>query len=302
MNFLPLSQSRPYAETLTTLGADVHWQDQVLTIRRRLPVLGRLTYVPRALPPQISGPTLINAPDQASDAHLSEAGLIPLITPQSLALLDLRPDAELRLAAQHGKWRNRLRRAQAARLVLTETRFDPDRHEWLLQKETAQRRQHRYSGLPHMFTCSYPAARTLLVQALSKRQPIAAMLFLLHPPGATYHIGWCGPEGRRLNAHPLILWHASDILRTRGIQMIDLGLLDTQTAPDLARFKLGSGARALGLGHTWLHLPRLSPLVGTIRRGVGFPSGLLSKGSIGGPRTSQGTPYGSAQHRHHRPR
>jgi hypothetical protein len=36
---------------------------------------------------------------------------------------------------------------------------------------------------------------------------------------------------------------------------LDLGTLDTQNAPGLARFKLGSGATAQLLGGTWARLP-----------------------------------------------
>lgn len=274
----PLSQSPEYAAALRALGVDLCQIGPALAIRRRMPLLGRVTYLPRAplpddLPP---GPILINAPDPGSDAAHRAAGHLPVMTPQTLALLDLRPEAPARLAAQHGKWRNRLRRAQKAPLRLTQDHFDPARHDWLLRQETAQRRARGYTALPHDFVRAYPSRQTLLIQALRDNSPVAAMLFLLHAPAATYHIGWSTPEGRRLNAHPLILWYASQTLRDRGLTQIDLGTLDTQNAPGLARFKLGSGAAPWSLGHTWLHLPRLSPLLRTFRRRRGFPSGLLS--------------------------
>lgn len=277
MDYTPLQQSAPYALALQALGADVHRIGGVLAIRRRLPLLGRVTYLPRAaLPDDLRGVALINAPCRTQDHLHRAAGHVALMTPQTLAVLDLRPKDATRRAAQHGKWRNRLRRAEASPLHLVETRFDPLHHGWLLRHEARQRRARGYRALPPAFVTAYPAPHTLLIQAHHAGSPVAAMLFLLHGTGATYHIGWTSPEGRALNAHPLILWHASQTLRARGVRALELGPLDTDAAPALARFKLGSGAKPRRLGHSWLHLPPLSPLCRTFRRGGGFPSGLLS--------------------------
>jgi len=271
-----LQQSVQYATALSSMGATVNWQLDVLTIQRRVPGLGHVTYVPRGELSDLNGIAIVNAPDPSRDQDHRAAGHIPLMTPQTLAILDLKPNAPDRLAAQHGKWRNRLRRGQKAALNVSFGRFHPARHSWLLAHETLQRSTQRYTALPHSFVCAYPAKDTLLIQAMHQRQPVAAMLFLLHAPAATYHIGWVNAEGRRLNAHPRLLWEAGQILRARGYMQIDLGTLDTQNAPGLARFKLGSGAKPHQLGHTWLHLPVVSPLLRTFRRRDGFPSGLLS--------------------------
>jgi hypothetical protein len=48
------------------------------------------------------------------------------------------------------------------------------------------------------------------------------------------------------------------VLARRGITRLDLGTLDTEAAPGLARFKLGSGAAARALGGTWLWWPPLA--------------------------------------------
>ncbi|THD74944.1 GNAT family N-acetyltransferase [Thalassobius vesicularis] len=272
---LSLCQSLPYESALRRMDVPVLRLGTTLAIRRRIPLLGPLTYIPRGAFHDPDGMTLYNAADADADRQHHAAGHLPLMTPQTLALLEIHPDEATQLAAQHGKWRNRLRRAQEAGLTLSAARFDPSRHNWLLDQETTQRRAQRYTGLSHRFTCAYPRAQTLLIQASRRGQTLAAMLFLLHAPGASYHIGWSNPEGRRLNAHALTLWNATILLRAQGITQIDLGTLDTANAPGLARFKLGSGARAHRLGHTWLHLPALSPRLGMIRQRGGFPSGLL---------------------------
>jgi hypothetical protein len=38
---------------------------------------------------------------------------------------------------------------------------------------------------------------------------------------------------------------------------LDLGTVDTENAPGLARFKIGSGAQIRSLGGTWLRIPGL---------------------------------------------
>lgn len=53
------------------------------------------------------------------------------------------------------------------------------------------------------------------------------MVFILHGAVALYHIGHVGAAGRALNAHNLILWHAIQKLRRKGIRSLDLGGLDT---------------------------------------------------------------------------
>jgi len=85
-----------------------------------------------------------------------------------------------------------------------------------------------------------------------------AGLFLTHKPWASYHIGWSGEEGRRRNAHGLILWRAITDLAAEGLAALDLGTVDTEAAPGLARFKIGTGARVAPLGPTLLVLPALT--------------------------------------------
>ena len=81
------------------------------------------------------------------------------------------------------------------------------------------------------------------------------MLFLSHRPCVTYHIGWTSADGRATHAHNLLLDHATAHFFQNGFTTMHLGLIETETTPGLARFKLGAGARITPLGGTWLHLP-----------------------------------------------
>lgn len=161
-----------------------------------------------------------------------------------------------RCAALHPRWRNHLRRAERSGLDIEERPLRAG-DSALLQQEMTQRRARRYAALPPAFAEGWAArmpTATRLFIARADRTPIAFMLFLLHAPVASYHIGWTGPEGRRTSAHALLLWHASSRLADGGFLRLDLGRLDPLN-PGLTEFKLRSGAVARDLGATRLLWP-----------------------------------------------
>ncbi|MCB2093464.1 MAG: GNAT family N-acetyltransferase [Rhodobacteraceae bacterium] len=191
---------------------------------------------------------------------LKARGLLTVAAPRQQAVIGLcaKPDA-LR-ARMAGKWRNRLARAEAAGLetgVRIPVAADLD---WLMRHELAQRKARRYRALPPAFTLAWqrvaPDALRYYEARLGKRR-VAAMLFLLHPPWASYHVGWSGDEGRRMNAHNALLWRAMRDLQSRGFAALDLGPVDGDANPGLARFKAGTGAVVAPLGATSLVLPAL---------------------------------------------
>lgn len=197
-----------------------------------------------------------DAPSQQADC--AAAGFRALMTGQYVAELPLGADDGTRLARQAVKWRNRLKHARKSPLICRHRAFDPRRDGWLLTRDAEQRRKHHYSALPAAFTLAYAqahpgAARLFLAQL--QGQTVAALLILRHPPTASYHIGWSGADGRRHSAHNLLLWEASVWLRQQGCQRLDLGTVDTETAPGLARFKIGSGAHVRPLGPTMMRFP-----------------------------------------------
>ncbi len=201
------------------------------------------------------------APERIGGADPLEDGpWLPVVTPISLAELALDATAETLLSRQSGKWRNRLRRADGAGLSVKHAPWDPEPTHWLLAKEARQRQRRGYRG----FDMAYPLAwarmggkeaTRLFTATAPDGEVVAAMLFLLHKPGATYHIGWTGPRGREMYAHNLLLWRAALWLSARGFTALDLDVVETETAPGLARFKLGAGARVVTLGATRLWAP-----------------------------------------------
>ncbi|MDV7142063.1 GNAT family N-acetyltransferase [Tropicimonas sp. TH_r6] len=208
---------------------------------------------------------------------MAGSGWLEAMTPCHFATLDLDASAAEMRARQHGKWRNRLVRAEAAGLEIRHMPMPLDPRHWLLEREEAQARARRYRRLPKEFTLAWiaqggrKAAR--LFTAEKAGETVAAMLFLRHGACASYHIGWSGAEGRATGAHTLLLWEAQRWLARQGCKQLDLDLIDTRTTPGLARFKLGSGARVVTLGATRLSAPGSALFASRARkvaRGVGF--------------------------------
>lgn len=281
---LPLPQSPHFAAACRLLGAEVArheaafapggsgvWQVQA----RRLPLLGRVEMISRGpvLPPGValadwlarwqaerSGHALLlNAPPTPPGV-LRAAGFWPLMTAATVALLPLARPPEMR-AALHQKWRNRLARAERQGLSLH--RVAPRADHWMFRAEAEQRRDRGYRALPAALALAFARANpghVWLYEAREWTAPVAAMLFLRHGRMASYQIGVTLPRGRETGAHNLILWRAMCDLAQAGHGLLDLGSVNTRDTPGLARFKLGTGARAECLGGTWLWHRWTAPL------------------------------------------
>lgn len=296
----PMQQHGRYGEACAALGARPrHFQlrrggdlaGTALVLIRRWPLFGDFALLSRGpvwaagvsaetraagtralirqLRAHVRGVMCTPEPDGASDP-LEDSDLLPMVTPGHVARLDLTQPRDARRACLHGKWRNRLVRAEASGLTVRHAPLPEDPDHWLLLREAAQARTRGYRRLPRAFTHAWTTHggrdATRLFTAHSCGTPVAAMLFLRHGASASYHIGWCGPEGRRLNAHNLLLWHASDWLASRDYLRLELGTLDTVGTPGLARFKLGAGAEDLRLGATRLDAPGTRPLARLLRQ------------------------------------
>lgn len=272
---MPLQQSRTYGDVLARLGAEVARRDLEAASGR----CGRAQVILRRFGPLrvgllSRGPVWQGAPEAHEEAAALRAlgrAFRPLVaTPEragpGLRLFPQRQRALLELAAEPaalraglaGKWRNRLVKAEGAGLRLRLSWPEPAAVSWLLARDADQQRARGYRALPARFTHAWLALApraALLAEAWEGAERVAAMLFLLHAPWASYHIGWSGAAGRKANAHALLLWRAMLHLRDAGFTLIDLGDVDGAAAPGLARFKTGTGARLTPIGPTVLLPP-----------------------------------------------
>lgn len=175
-------------------------------------------------------------------------------SPGHVAELALESSAAELKSRMAQNWRNRLNRSLRAGLRVIHGALPADPGHWLLRLDQKQQKAKRYRNYPAVFTAAYAAAnmgQARIFEARERGESVAAMLFLCHGSVATYHIGWIGAAGRRAAAHHLLLWRAMLALARRGVTRVDLGQVDTDTQPGLARFKLGAGADCRSLGGTW---------------------------------------------------
>ena len=269
-----LQQSDGFATALRAMGRDadlcnLNHVGQCITIERKFAVGPRVQFTsrgpvwrPDTMPTERvaalrdSSLNIINAA-QEDHAVLTESGFRQIMTGITQATLPLfaNPDDQMRIA--RGKWRNAARKMARCGMRIGQPAVSPDLIGWLLSVDALQQRRKRFRALPARLTRALIAVdptNAHLFIAKRGNTTHAAMLFLRHGTTATYHIGWTDQHGRTASAHHAILMHASHWLARHGVQDLDLGHIDTQNAPGLARFKIGTGARLHRLGGTWLRL------------------------------------------------
>lgn len=213
-----------------------------------------------------AGPVILS-PDTPMPLH--QLGAVPLISPSAVACLDLRPDTDALMAGLHQKWRNRLKHARRQDLRVTRQNMPDDPGHWLLQADALQQTRRRYRSWPIPLTLSYGRENrglSKLFTAFWGREPVAALLILRHGSSATYHIGHSRASGRIASAHTLLMWNAICWCKSKGIDQLELGTIDTEESQGLARFKLGTGARPKTLGGTWVWWPPFSRVLAPVAR------------------------------------
>lgn len=262
---------RACAQTLVTIP---QLQD-TLVLRRRLPGGLQLAMVNRAVIAEpaslrealqahgLGRTPLILSPETPAP-ELARIGAVPLMSPAHAALLDLSAPPDQRRAALHQKWRNRLKHGESQDLRLTRQNLPHDPGHWLFAADAKQQGSRGYRSWPIGLTLAYAQqnkGQAKLFQAFEGKEPVAAILILLHGSTATYHIAHTTARGKQLSAHNRLLWEAASWLSAKGIRQLDLGLINTEDTPGLARFKLGTGARLHRLGGTWGWWPPLGRLL-----------------------------------------
>ena len=194
------------------------------------------------------GPTVVTAEDAVSGF-----GLVPLLTGRFHAIWDLHPPPEALRAGLERRWAGRL--GAAGRAGVQVRPGGGDILKLLIREEAAQRYRKGYRGLPPDFPCHLPHAALRVWHWMQEGGTGAAMAFVRHGAAATYQTGWAGPAARRCGVHQAMLWQAALALRDEGVRWLDLGTVDTEAAPGLAHFKLGTGAELRQLGATAWVLP-----------------------------------------------
>jgi hypothetical protein len=248
----PFQQSDVYAVAATACGARVgqgvfdgmrvQWLDRcgLRLISRSDAPLGVLRRLARH-----AGVTVATGPVQGW-------GLVPLLTDRFVALWDIAAEPAILRAALDAKWRGHLTKAEAGIRV---QHGGKGCLATLLEHEGALRAARGYRALPAAFARALPRESLRLWEWRDKGLTQAAMCFVRHGSWATYHISWASDVARGRAVHQVMLWQAMCALRNEGVQVVDLGDVNTDAAPGLARFKLGTGAGLVAVGKTSWVIP-----------------------------------------------
>ncbi len=189
-----------------------------------------------------------------------------VMTGYSTVMVNLSNDEEALRRALQGNWRNRLVKAERALAGASQgpsrwslhlnASMGPTRT--VLKQEGLQRSARGFSGLPLGFIEQFIGAhkdanRAFLLARVDVGSELAAgLIFLLHGSRATYHIGWGNDLSRQNNLHTLLMWRAMLELKRRGIRLLDLGGVNTESLAGITRFKLGTGGEPICLPGTYI--------------------------------------------------
>lgn len=274
---VPLWQSHVFATALRHLGTDAAVEPmgaagEVLIIRRKFGPFGPFGFASRG-PVWASDSTekeriaalrdirlhIMNAQNTGRQV-LRSAGFRQMMASAEIAILGTHGDLDEQLAQCSGKWRNAYRKGVRSDMDITHRRFSPDKDCWVFAVDRAAQKQKGYRALPpdlvHAIAQVDPQNVTISL-AKQRGTPIAAMMFLRHGSAATYHVGWTSDTGRKANAHHVMLMQAAKRFARLGVSQIELGQIDRQRLPGLARFKLGAGAQITMTDGTWIKIPFL---------------------------------------------
>jgi len=122
-------------------------------------------------------------------------------------------------------FRNRVRNAEKAGAALR-IADDPTTYGWMLERHVENMSTKKFSAVnPELLRALRDAAPedVLVFQAMHGDKPVAGMSVVRFGTHAEYHVGWFGPEGRKLNAGNFLMWHIMVEMKRRGVLVFDVG-------------------------------------------------------------------------------
>ncbi len=194
-------------------------------------------------------PELLDTP--TNRRNLRHTGFVRRRSGYASIWLDLSPpEAELRRTLKPN-WRNQLRQAERSGMTVIADQ-SPKHLDWLLQHYAQDKAKRGYIGPSQAMIralrqhgAANHTIRTLIASHRGER--VAGILLACHGRSATYFVGYSGPEGRRLRAANLLLWHAAMLLKREGKLWFDLGGINNRDAAGIASFKAGLGGQPFTL-------------------------------------------------------
>lgn len=201
--------------------------------------------------PLLIAPALLSGDD--SDSILRQAGFRRR---HDLAWMSGRIDLQLSeadlWAGFASSFRNRVRQSEklGATLRIAE---DAASYNWMIRRHVQNMADKGFraadAGLLRAMRSAAPDDITVF-QLIHDDQPVAGMSVVRFGRCAEYHIGWFGPEGRRLNAGNFLMWEIIKALKARGITQFDVGGL--REGDGYTRFKQTMRPQEFRLAGEWM--------------------------------------------------
>lgn len=162
------------------------------------------------------------------------------------AVLDLSQDTETLMSRLTGKWRTDLRAAWKVGLEFERGNSQEMQVRFLALFDRVQAAKGFHTEItPHFhFDLSEgPDYAVEILIATHNGQDVAGIVIGHGGATSTYLFGATIPAGRPLRAGYFLTWEALAIARERGAHWYDLGGIDAEANPDVARFKLRMNGR-----------------------------------------------------------
>jgi lipid II:glycine glycyltransferase (peptidoglycan interpeptide bridge formation enzyme) len=249
-----VQQSPHFARALTAYGADVSSTAPVI-LRRSFGRFGTLAFASRTTPRDVAhSPVRVLNGEKPCPRPYRAAGFRPIVTPTHIAEWDLTQHDLSR--SLHPKWRNRLVKGEAHGLRLREAAWDGSAHPTFsaAERQARSKRCRTYPAPLLMAFAQKNSTDATVFESYGRGTLLAACLILRHGQTATYQAAWATATGRALQAPRIVLWAAAQQMANLGHDVLDLGVIETDFAAGLARFKLSTGAAVRSLGGTWVRL------------------------------------------------
>ena len=157
--------------------------------------------------------------------------------------IDLSTDEDVLMAALHGKWRNPLRNALKAGLQLDRKPIAELADRFHVLYEKVQKSKGFRPDIPPEFYYPLEGSDFAHDALIAHRDGKDLAGITLGRAGATetYLFGATTDAGRKVNAGHFLMWQAILYGRAHNLRWFDLGGIDTEKNPTVARFKLRTG-------------------------------------------------------------
>jgi hypothetical protein len=168
------------------------------------------------------------------------------------ARIDLTRDEQAISAGMTSTFRNRLRAAQKAGAEL-EVSDGLEAFDWMIERHLQNMDEKGFSALgrPALLALRETAPGDILVfRLIHEGQPVAGMSVVRFGRVAEYHVGWFGPEGRKLNAGNFLMWNIMLELKRRGVESFDVGGM--KEGDGYTRFKKTMNPVEYALAGEWM--------------------------------------------------